>query len=985
MPRTFGSARVARRFCLAVIGSSVLFGAAPAAQADLRVDTNQRLTADSSPFRGKDQPALAVNPNNPRHIVATNSDYLNEDCEASASFDGGATWSDSFSLQPPAGGSPFMASCRVSNHAGESMFQGVAFGSGQTVFATSITPRQTLGVEEGASSIVYKSTNGGVTWSAGVVALPGGPGSTIATGPYYELPSVLVQPGAGTGGADIVYSVARDASGSGNSTNPPCALSRCDAIRIARSLDGGATFGAPVQVSPAGVPAIDAASPVIDAAGNISVTWRTVSPVVDPAVPTVGEVQFTRSTDQGQTWSPPVVVTKVTNMSRTSGQHAVPAASTASTFPRLAVNSQNGNLYIVYNQGPPGPVAPAGGFQGADHFIPPDSHVYFQRSLNNGATWSTPKLVNDNTIHPGTQIVQTRHPAIAVAPSGRVDIVWEDRRHWYQGPGERTCLHTHLFCDDARLGDTYYAYSNNNGLTFSADRRISDQSHNNDTGYDYRFATYWAFGPALAHMGDDDLMVAWMDARNGSFETDNQDIFLAKVRRGAPATVPQERIDQPSNIALSLALSKRTFAGGGEGLLNSTFASRNGTKVVIVNENDVAGALAGAVLARANVGPVLLSPAGGLPDSVKAEVSRLNPAGAYVIGNAGQLSAQVVADLTAAGVGGTISRLEGTGDAGTAAAIAAAFDRRTQVEKDGSVPAFDAAVIANPAGPDAVAAAGLAAARRLPILYVNSGSVPAATSAALASLNINRTLVIGGSGQISSTAGLPSPKRLGGADQYATSRAVVEESLARGLPSNIVYVADGTRRMDAALLGFAVGRSTGIMALSPGSASATAPATATASDLTRIDRFVVVEAAAPAAPGGGTVVTPPPPPPPPPTQIVPTTVPRVAIRGMTARVSPTRDRRAPYRFTVSGRIIRPAGIGPSACRRGTVSAQWKTIGGTTLSTRRVTLSSTCTYRSRVTFQNKKRLGNGRLKVRVRFRGNARFLPRGPLTRTLRAG
>lgn len=858
MPRTLGRARIARRLSLAVIAGVALFGAAPAAQADLRVDDNQRLPADSSPFRGKDQPGLAVNPSNPRHIVATNSDYLNEDCEASASFDGGATWSDSFTLQPPAGGTPFMASCRVSNHSGESMFQGVAFGSGQTVYATSITPRQNLGVEEGASGLVYKSTNGGVTWSAGVVSLPGGLGSTIATGPYYELPSVLVQPGAGTNGADIVYSVARDFSGSGN---PTCAIARCDAVRIARSLDGGQTFGAPVQVSPPGVPTVDAASPVIDAAGNISVTWRTRSPVVDPAVPSVGEIHFTRSTDQGQTWSPPVVVTRVTNMARTSGQHTVPAASSASSFPRVAVNGQNGNLYIVYNQGPPGPTAPAGGYQGADHFIPPDSHVYFQRSLDNGATWSTPKLVNDNTIHPGTQIVQTRHPAIAVAPSGRVDIVWEDRRHWYQGPGERTCLHTHLFCDDARLGDTYYAYSNNNGATFSANRRISDHSHNNDTGYDYRFATYWAFGPALAHMGDDDLMVAWMDSRDGSFETDNQDIYLAKVRRGAPATVPQEKIDQPGDVALSLALSKRTFPGGGEGLMNSVFASRNGTKVVIVNENDVAGALAGAVLARANVGPVLLSPAGGLPDSVKAEVARLNPAGAYVIGDSGQLSAQVVTDLTAAGVGGTISRLEGTGDAGTAAAIAAAFDRRTDAEKAGLVPAFDAAVIANPAGPDAVAAAGLAAARRLPILYVNSGSVPAATSAALASLNINRTLVVGGTGQISSTAGLPSPKRLGGADQYATSRAVVDESLARGLPSNVVYVADGARPMDAALLGFAVGRSTGIMALSPGSASATAPATAAAADLTGIDRFVVVEATPPAAPGGGgAVVTPPPPP-----------------------------------------------------------------------------------------------------------------------------
>ena len=834
------TARSARRLGLAMIaGAIALAGSVPAAQADLRVEKNQRLTADSSPFRGKDQVALAVNPNNPQHIVATNSDYLNEACEASASFDGGATWNEAFSLQPPAPGigAPFLPTCRVSDHAGESMFQGVVFGSGQNVYATSITPRAASGVEQGASGLVYRSTDGGVTWGRGVVSLPGGTGGTIASGPYYELPSVVVDPGAGPGQADIVYSVARDASGSGNTAAPCPAATRCDAVRVARSTDGGQTFGAPVQASPPGVRTIDAASPVIGPNGSLNITWRTVG--------ATAEIQFVRSTTQGQTWSPPVTVAGVTNVARPTSSHVTPVPNTASTFQRLAANRQNGNLYIVYNQRPPGPTAPPGGYAPADHFIPPDSHVYFQRSLNNGTSWSAPKLINDNTIHPGTQIIQTRHPSVSVAPNGRVDIVWEDRRHWYQGPGERTCLHTHLFCDDARLGDTYYSFSTDSGATFSANRRISDHSHNNDTGYDYRFATYWAFGPVSVPLGSDSLLVGWMDSREGSYDTDNQDIYLAKVRHDAPADVPQERIDQPDNVALSVALSKRTYMGGGEGLLLSTFASRRGTRVVIANENDVPGALAGGVLARANMGPVLLSPAGGLPESVKAEVARLSPAGAYVIGDTGQLSEQVVADLAAAGVGGAdIVRVSGSGDEGTAAAIAAQFDRRTAAERAGSAPAFDAAVIANPASPDAVAASALAAARRLPILYVNQNAVPAATAAALTSLNINRTLVIGDAGTVSNgvMSGLPgTAKRLGGSDVYGTSREVAAESVLRGLPSNVVYVAGGTRPMDAALLGFAVGRSTGIMVLAPGSPSDTATATANAAGLTGIDRLVVVE------------------------------------------------------------------------------------------------------------------------------------------------
>jgi len=149
-------------------------------------------------------------------------------------------------------------------------------------------------------------------------------------------------------------------------------------------------------------------------------------------------------------------------------------------------------------------------------------------------------------------------------------------------------------------------------------------------------------------------------------------------------------------------------------------------------------------------------------------------------------------------------------------------------------------------------------------------------------------------------------------------------------------------------------------------------------------------AAGPAAPAPSTSSNPAaaavPPPPPPPTQIVPTTLPRVAIRGITARVSPARDRRAPYRFVVSGAILRPAGVGTSACKGGRVSAQFKTGAGKTISTRRDTLSSTsCSYRITVTFQNRRRLGSGRLKVRVRFLGSDRLLPRAAITRTMRAG
>ena len=902
-----------RKSCLAAItGAGLLLGLAPAAQAEIRVSPNFNLASDSSAFRARDQIGLAVNRTNPQHVVAVNANYLDLECEASVSLDGGTTWSDAVPLLPPdpaPGEDPFSKRCNF--------HQSVQFGSGQNVYAI-VTASRTAPALPDAAVLVYRSTNGGATWQRGVVAMPAGPGrddsSTPDPGPNYSRPGLAVDPGAG-GAPDKVYAIGRDFvgkdnGGSGTDPAPYNCVASCASVKVAVSTDSGSSYGAPVNVSPAGLHVGDPPVGVVNDDGSVTVTWRQSGQGTPSATnpSNVGRLQASRSATPGVagSWSTPVDIATVKNTG--SGTHVpnpdgVTGTSTTATYPRIATDpTRPGWIYLVYSQSPPGPTAPPGGYQGSDHFISFDSQVWFQRSQDRGATWSHPQRISDRpaTASPGSLTHQTRHPNVSVSPDGRVNVVWQDRRHWYQSgmpeggaaSMERNCTFSHTFCEDIRLGDTYYSSSLNGGGTFSSNIRISDRSHNNDVGYDTRPASgYWSWGPQVVTVGGGRLLIGWMDSREGNWDTDTEDFYLAKLDFDASGADPQTSIEEPDAIARSVALSKIGYRGGNEGALvggvrdpanagltapiPGGVASRNASAVVIVNEGDVAGAMAGTVLARANPGPVLLSPSAGLPASVRAEIARIRPARAFVIGDTASLSAQVVTEVAAAAgiLPGQVKRLSGASDAATAALIPAEFDYRLQAEKDADVPGFDAAVIANPASPDAAAAVGLAAARRLPILYVGVDSIPAETTAELNALDIRKALVVGGPDDVSPAVitqlqALPKltqgAQRLGGADQYETSRAVVGESVDRGLPTNVVYVADGASPMDATLLGGVVARATGMLVLARTPLTGSAAGQAADFGLTGIDRFILVERPPSVAPPPPPPVAPPPPPPAPP-------------------------------------------------------------------------------------------------------------------------
>ena len=309
--------------------------------------------------------------------------------------------------------------------------------------------------------------------------------------------------------------------------------------------------------------------------------------------------------------------------------------------------------------------------------------------------------------------------------------------------------------------------------------------------------------------------------------------------------------------------------GSGSGLRPPWIGAAFGSKLVVVSKSDVAGAWAGAVLARANASPLLVVAGDSLTKEQKKEVKRLVPTGMFVIGDTGQISDKLVNDLKAAGVNTNVApvatttpttvvpttssassipattapavttttlaltstanrsavlRVTGATAAERAQAVANALDVRSDEEKSRKVPAFGGAVVVNPASEESATAIAFAASQRYPILYVDKDAIPAASANAFNDLAIQKTWVVGGTESVSDSimGKLPSAQRLGGADINATATAVNNEVKARGLPVNVVYVAEQARSVDAAVAGAAVARIGGLLLVTPGADSTAA-------------------------------------------------------------------------------------------------------------------------------------------------------------------
>src|SRR6266568_1212350 len=178
-------------------------------------------------------------------------------------------------------------------------------------------------------------------------------------------------------------------------------------VRMAVSRDRGQTFDKAVTIStPSDVgPGSTYVLPEIDAAGTLY-----VSVVSFPSNGGSHTIYVARSTDDGRTFSAFVPITTVTippgevypNTRFRSG--IVENFAASPTYP--------GHLYLTYEDWD----AVAG-----------QADVKFTQSTDGGATWTTPKVVNDNVDAPGAPTDQFQ-PSVAAGPNGAVAVAFYDRR-----------------------------------------------------------------------------------------------------------------------------------------------------------------------------------------------------------------------------------------------------------------------------------------------------------------------------------------------------------------------------------------------------------------------------------------------------------------------------------------------------------------------------------------------------------------------------
>lgn len=225
-----------------------------------------------------------------------------------------------------------------------------------------------------------------------------------------------------------------------------------------------------------------------------------------------GPSMFSRTVDGGQTWSSPAVIVKTPSRQQTIGN-------------QIVVNAQTGTLYDFFNL-----ISPP--------FSVTASKVAFIQSTDDGATWTTPRIISDlrtvGVTDPNTgESLRTGDiiPEPAIDPAtGQLYVVWQDSR-FNGGQYDEVALST----------------STDGGQTWSAPIRV-----NTPTGRA-------AFNPSVRVNASGDVAVTYDDFRSlaaGDTTTLPTDYWLITSSNGG------QQFDHEMHLAGPFDMKTAPFAGG---------------------------------------------------------------------------------------------------------------------------------------------------------------------------------------------------------------------------------------------------------------------------------------------------------------------------------------------------------------------------------------------------------------------------------------
>lgn len=231
------------------------------------------------------------------------------------------------------------------------------------------------------------------------------------------------------------------------------------------------------------------------------------------------------------------------------------------------------------------------------------------------------------------------------------------------------------------------------------------------------------------------------------------------------------------------------------------------TYVVLARGDLFPDALAGASLAAEYSAPMLLTYPKSLTTATKEEISRLKATKVIILGSEDAVSTQVADDLKNQLGITDIKRFGGATRYETAGLIA----------QELSPPVNKTAFVATGENyPDALASASSSAYKGMPILLVRGdiGQIPQATQDSLKKLGITHTIITGGADVVPSgienwfkTNGYD-PVRLGGETRYDTCKLIADYGLSYfSMSSNVIAVAVGENFPDALTVGPLAGKS----------------------------------------------------------------------------------------------------------------------------------------------------------------------------------